>query len=82
MSFSHDDHAIQAFAADGSDQPFGVRILPRSVRRNGLLLDPKGCPEKPVGVAKGRGLDLAATAMSPSTGAKPCDQAAQDRKQE
>ena len=42
VSFGEDDHAIQAFAPDGPDQSFDVWILPRSARRDGLLLDPKG----------------------------------------
>jgi hypothetical protein len=42
MSFADDDNMSQAFPADGSDQPFGVRILPRRARRNGLFFDPEG----------------------------------------
>ena len=42
MSFADDDNMIQAFPAEGSDQPFGVRILPRRARRNGLFFDPEG----------------------------------------
>ena len=39
VSFAEDDHLIQAFSADGLDQSFGVRILPRRARRSGLFLD-------------------------------------------
>jgi len=42
VAFADDDEVIEALAADGPDESFDVRILPRRTRRNGLLLEPKG----------------------------------------
>lgn len=42
VAFADDDHLIQALPADGSDESFDVRILPRRARCNGLLFDPEG----------------------------------------
>jgi hypothetical protein len=39
VSFAEDEHVIQAFASDRSDEPFRERILPRAMRRREHLLD-------------------------------------------
>ena len=39
-TLSEDDHVIQAFAANGSDQPFNVGPLPRRARCREHLLAP------------------------------------------
>lgn len=39
VAFADDDHSIQTLPADGPNEPFDVRILPRRARRGGLLLD-------------------------------------------
>ena len=40
MSLVQDDHVIEAFAADTPNQPFDVRILPRTSGGNQHVFDP------------------------------------------
>ena len=42
VAFADDNHSIKTLPADGPDEPFDVRILPRRTRRDGFLLDSKG----------------------------------------
>ena len=40
MSFMQDNHVVQAFAVDTSDQPFDIGVLPRTPRGDHDLFDP------------------------------------------
>ena len=48
MGLVEHDHVVQTFPADGADQAFDKRILPRGARRNELLFQsqPQGPPHK------------------------------------
>jgi hypothetical protein len=37
VSFAEHDHMIEAFPADGTDQPLRMRVLPRRSRRGGAI---------------------------------------------
>jgi hypothetical protein len=42
MSFTQDDHVINALAPDRADQPFSIPILPGRGSRNRLVTNPHG----------------------------------------
>ncbi len=48
MALTQSDHVIQTLPPYGADQPFGIRILPRSSRRGRDFFDPErgGLPTK------------------------------------
>ena len=42
ISLVQHDHVIEALAANGADNPFNIRTLPRRARRRQYLLDAHG----------------------------------------
>ena len=72
MSLVQDNHVVQAFAADVPDQPFDVRVLPRTPWGDQYFLDAHVADPPPERGAIESGPDLATdTVGSRPTGKLP-----------
>src|SRR5215813_1091766 len=67
MSLVQDDHVVQAVAANAPDQPFDIRILPRTAGGDDDLFD----PHMPYPLPKGPAIDLVPIAQQIPRGLVP-----------